>query len=222
MNAVIIEPDGSWTLRGHRLAAEGLDVTLLAEPDAVIAYLRRWEERDWWYDEIWAEGGIVVDASTRELAFFGGCELVRTIPMRRRYLDVLGAVWAGWRVRWAWRRTADILGAIGLAAHPAGGAARPPVEWDPRRRRYPSAPGHLLSCAQRARRCRDLAPALGTAPGGAGSAGGRPGCLDRGRARPGQADLARSGDLGRWRARGPAHPGADVLEHRWHGVAGSR
>jgi hypothetical protein len=129
MNAVLIEPDGSWTLRGHRWAAEGLELMLLAEPDAVIGHLRRWEERDWWYDEIWAEGGIVVDAGRRDLTFFGGYELVRTIPMRRRYLDVLGVVWAGWRVRWAWRRTADILDPVGLAAWPAEGPARLPLEW---------------------------------------------------------------------------------------------
>jgi hypothetical protein len=129
MNAVIIEPDGSWTLRGHRFAAGGLDVMLLADPDAVLASLRRWEERDWWYDEVWAEGGILVNAGSRELTFFGGYELVRTIPYRRRYLDVLSVVWADWQVRWAWRRTVDILDAVGLAAYPADAVARPQMEW---------------------------------------------------------------------------------------------
>jgi hypothetical protein len=128
MNVVIIEPDRSWTLRGHSWAAEYLDVDLLNEPEAVVANLRQYEERDWWYDEIFAEGGVVVDVGTRELVCFGGYELVRTIPMHRRYLEVLGAVWAGWQVRWAWRRQAGILGAVGLADHPAG-RERLPLEW---------------------------------------------------------------------------------------------
>lgn len=128
MNAVIIEADRSWTLRGHSWGAEYLDVDLLNEPDAVIAHLRDYQVRDWWYDEIFAEGGVVVDAGTRELVCFGGFELVRTIPMHRRYLEVLAAVWAGWRVRWAWRRQADILGAIDLVDGPAD-RHRLPLEW---------------------------------------------------------------------------------------------
>jgi hypothetical protein len=41
---VIIEPDGSWTLRGSRWAAEFLDVELLDDPDTVISRLRDWPE----------------------------------------------------------------------------------------------------------------------------------------------------------------------------------
>jgi len=148
MNAVIIEPDGSWTLRGHRWAAEDLDLMLLQEPDAVIASLRTWEECDWFYDDVWAEGGVLVNAGPRELVFFGGFTLVRTIPMRRRYVELLGAVWAGWQVRWAWRHTADILGPVGLTPDRPDLGPALPVEWvDAGRATAPSADlyGHVLS-----------------------------------------------------------------------------
>lgn len=130
MNAVIVEQDGSWTLQGHPRAAEFLDVTLRNEPEAVVSHLRIWEKCEWLYDEVFAEGGVLVNAPTRELVFFGGIELVRTIPMRRKYLEVLAAVWAGWRVRWAWHRTADILGAVGLAASYSLIDPSQPVQWD--------------------------------------------------------------------------------------------
>jgi hypothetical protein len=144
---VIIEPDGSCTLRGDNGGAEFLDLILLDEPDAVIASLRSWRERDWWYEHPWDEGGVLVNLGTRELVFFGGFTLVRTIPMRRRYVQALGAVWAGWQVRWAWRHTADILDPIGLAPEPFD-VPLPPAEWaDAGLTKVPSTDryGHLLS-----------------------------------------------------------------------------
>ena len=64
-------------------------------------------------DEIWAEGGAVLDRDARELLLFGGEIEISQIPVRRLYLSLLRRVWEGWDVQWAQEGVADLADCIG-------------------------------------------------------------------------------------------------------------
>src|SRR5258708_37243128 len=56
------------------------------------------DENDW-LDEVWAEGGVVIDLSRRVLLVFGGEDILYDIPLRRLYFALLQEIWIEWDVR---------------------------------------------------------------------------------------------------------------------------
>ena len=70
---------------------------------------QRLEEGEFWLDQIWAEGGAVMDVDHRMLLLWGGDELLRDVPLRRVYLELLQQVWAGWTVHWAYNGVFDMV-----------------------------------------------------------------------------------------------------------------
>ncbi|MGA2496699.1 MAG: hypothetical protein ABSH20_03100, partial [Tepidisphaeraceae bacterium] len=64
-------------------------------------------------DEIWAEGGAVLDRDARTLLLFGGEEEMSQVPVRRLYMALLRCVWKGWDVQWAQEGVADLADRIG-------------------------------------------------------------------------------------------------------------
>src|SRR5713226_8052502 len=115
MNAVVVEADGTWTLRFSRGSGWGTAMWLLGQPAEVLDEYRSWQVADWWYDEVWAEASVLADVRGRELHFFCcAAELMRPVPLRRRYLQLLRACWPGWKVSWAYGGVAGIVGLLGL------------------------------------------------------------------------------------------------------------
>jgi len=51
-----------------------------------------------WLDTIWAEGGAVLDLSTKTLLLYGGEDLLYDVPLRRAFLKLLKTSWSGWTI----------------------------------------------------------------------------------------------------------------------------
>src|SRR5437868_3224543 len=48
-----------------------------------------------WLNDVWAEGGVVLDHDARTLLFFGGEDIYYEVPLRRVYLRLMQIVWSG-------------------------------------------------------------------------------------------------------------------------------
>ncbi|OKP92742.1 hypothetical protein [Paenibacillus sp. P32E] len=66
-----------------------------------------------WLNDIWAEGGAVLDVDMKKLLIYGGEDIRFDIPLRNLYLQLLGKTWAGWEVEWASGGIADIASYVG-------------------------------------------------------------------------------------------------------------
>ena len=76
-NIVLVDRDG-WQLRySHWAGCRMLDA-LLAGPGMAERYIRAQEVGKFWTDELWADGGLVLDLAERTLLFFGE-ELMATM-----------------------------------------------------------------------------------------------------------------------------------------------
>ncbi len=72
------------------------------------------QDENGWLDEIWAEGGVIVDIQNHHLMLWGGETIHYEIPLRRLYLDLLQEVWQGWTVRWASNRIYEMADYLGV------------------------------------------------------------------------------------------------------------
>lgn len=66
-------------------------------------------------DDIWAEGGILLDVDRRALLFFGGENIMFSPPWQRIFLRMMRRVWPGWSIAWAGRGIVDIASYPGVA-----------------------------------------------------------------------------------------------------------
>lgn len=111
---------GERTLYYDHWAANRLDVELFWGPAAATAFAEQREPladpRDW-LDEVWGEGGAVIDHDRRDLLWFGGEDLIYELPLRRAHLALMRRVWPGWTVRWAAGGMLELGAALG--AEPA-------------------------------------------------------------------------------------------------------
>ncbi len=80
-----------------------------------MAFIRIQREVDEsaWLDEVWAEGGALLDLDRKQFLLYGGEEVLYNVPLRRGYLELLAQVWNGWTVRWAYEGIADLADAVG-------------------------------------------------------------------------------------------------------------
>jgi hypothetical protein len=134
--------------------ANTLDRDLFWGPDHAARFIRAQQARTHWLDEVWAEGGAVLDRDAHVLLMFGGEDVRIDVSLRRVYLDLLRHVWSGWDVRWAYEGIADVADYVG---HPREAVLT--NEFDPAKsrltwpRRRPTA-GPLRSGAPACRTAR--------------------------------------------------------------------
>jgi hypothetical protein len=108
-NYVIVDEQG-WRLYYSHWGAARIHAQLAAGP----TYARRFIEEQQrcepagWLDDMWAEGGVVMDAAARRLLFFGGYGDMHQIGFRRAYFALLGQTWPGWTVSWAYKGIGEI------------------------------------------------------------------------------------------------------------------
>jgi len=113
-NLIIVE-HGRHRLYYNHWCANRLDCDLFWGPDHAAAFVRLQDEvgDDKWLDDIWAEGGAVLDRDRSVLLFFGGEDVLRDVPLRRLYLELVGRVWKGWRIQWAFSGIVDLADYVG-------------------------------------------------------------------------------------------------------------
>lgn len=113
-NLFVVEHDRREMYYSH-WCANTITCDLFWGPEHATAFIRmqRAVDESEWLDEIWAEGGAVVDCDNRVFMLYGGEDLIYDVPLRRVYLDMLCRVWQGWDVRWAHEGIADIADYVG-------------------------------------------------------------------------------------------------------------
>src|SRR5688572_33088903 len=102
-NLIVID-GGQRELYYSHWAANRLDCDLFWGPAIATAFARRQRsEADGaeLLDEVWAEGGAIIDHATRTLCWYGGQRASYDIPYRRVLLRMMRELWPGWTVRWA-------------------------------------------------------------------------------------------------------------------------
>ncbi|NBD25661.1 hypothetical protein [Paenibacillus glycinis] len=68
-----------------------------------------------WLNEIWAEGGAVLDIDRKKLLFYGGEDIRYDVPLRDLHLACMRSVWQGWEIDWAHEGIADLASYVGVA-----------------------------------------------------------------------------------------------------------
>ncbi len=97
----------------HR--ANTLDQDLFWGPQYAVGFIRsqRPVAADQLLDEVWAEGGAVLDLDCRVLLWFGGEDIAWEIPTRRVHAQLMSHLWRGWEIRWASGGVGDLAEYLG-------------------------------------------------------------------------------------------------------------
>ncbi len=117
---LLIVTGGAYELCYTHHRANTLDHDLFWGPDYALGFIRaqrRVTDADW-LNDVWAEGGAVMDLDRRVLLWFGGEGVLYEVPLRRAHTRLMAAVWAGWDVRWAEGGVVDLADYV---AHPRAG-----------------------------------------------------------------------------------------------------
>lgn len=113
-NIVLVDQDG-WQLRyAHWAGCRMLDA-LLAGPELATRYILAQTTSEFWTDELWSDGGLLLDLVEHRLIFFGE-ELMTTMNERRAMFAVLRILWPGYTISWAYGATAEIAAYVGAPA----------------------------------------------------------------------------------------------------------
>ncbi|WP_337174586.1 hypothetical protein [Paludisphaera sp.] len=111
---LIVVRGGGYDLRYSHWAANSLPRDLFWGPRHAIAFTEAQPAAGTeWLDDVWAEGGSVIDVDRRVFRLFGGEDLRYDVPLRRLYLSLLGVAWRGWDVGWADEGIADLADYVG-------------------------------------------------------------------------------------------------------------
>lgn len=113
-NLIIIENHDYFLYYSH-WCANTITRDLFWGPEHALAFVRAQREIDesGWLDDVWAEGGAVIDCDNHLLLLFGGEDILYDVPLRRVYLEMLRRVWSPWKIRWAQEGIAEIADYVG-------------------------------------------------------------------------------------------------------------
>ncbi|MFD0695908.1 hypothetical protein ACFQZT_17660 [Paenibacillus sp. GCM10027628] len=114
-NLVIVKQDG-YDLYYNHWCANTLPSDLFWGPEHAIAFIQaqtKVEQTDW-LDDIWAEGGAVIDEAKKLLLFYGGEDVQSNIPFRRLFLELIQKVWGDWEIQWAHEGIVDLAEYVGV------------------------------------------------------------------------------------------------------------
>jgi hypothetical protein len=112
---LLIVSGGSYEMYYTHHRANTLDHDLFWGPDYAVGFIRaqRPVDRSQWLDDVWAEGGAVMDLDRRVLLWFGGEDVMYEVVLRRVHLELMAHLWPGWSVRWADGGVADMADYVG-------------------------------------------------------------------------------------------------------------
>ncbi|GAA1572939.1 hypothetical protein GCM10009827_113650 [Dactylosporangium maewongense] len=99
-------------------AGHGIDYIFAAGPEVILRFLDNLGDsagREW-FDDIYCEGGVLVDVDRRVLLLFN--TVYNQVVYRAAMLEAYAATWPGWEIRWAYDGIADLMVYVGV--DPAG------------------------------------------------------------------------------------------------------
>ncbi|MEW4371733.1 hypothetical protein [Paenibacillus kandeliae] len=67
-----------------------------------------------WMNDIWAEGGVVMDIDRQHVLFFGGEDILYDIQLRNYFIRLMAIPWQGWSIAWAEEGIADLAQYVGV------------------------------------------------------------------------------------------------------------
>ena len=132
-NLVVITAGGLELYYSH-WHANTLDEDLFWGPEHAtkFARLQRSEaEGAEWLDDVWAEGGAVIDHVRRTLLWFGGEDVLHEVLLRRLHLEWMQLQWSPWEVRWAAEGIIELAEFAGVDRSRVVAAPRPREECKP-------------------------------------------------------------------------------------------
>jgi hypothetical protein len=111
-NYVIKDPFGYKIYYSH-WGAEGVPYLALEDPRDIVESVKTQREVKHLLDNVWAEGGLLIDLEKKALLVFGNADEESDLASREVLLFVANRVWEDWDIRWADDGTADIADYIG-------------------------------------------------------------------------------------------------------------
>lgn len=114
-NLVIIE-NGQTTLYYDHWAANVLDIELLWGPEIARKFIEERDAKpDSWLDDVWAEGGCVIDFDSQHLLWYGGEDILYEPELNLINQELLESQWTDWTVEWAKDGIFDLARKAGLS-----------------------------------------------------------------------------------------------------------
>ncbi|MGW6979809.1 hypothetical protein ACWGE1_10210 [Streptomyces sp. NPDC054932] len=110
---VLVGPDGPVRHRSS-YGAVGLDLDLLAGPEATLPFLRTHAIDDSWYPDDMIEAGVLADPARRLLLVFTWEGPAASLRTRAATLELLRGAWPGWQVRWLYDGQSGLRAHLGL------------------------------------------------------------------------------------------------------------
>lgn len=114
-NLVVIR-DGQWQLYYDHWCANRLDRELFWGPELATEFAQARGPVDrvsGWLDDVWCEGGAVIDHDRHVLVWFGGEDLMGDPVRRAVHAQAMAHVWEGWEIRWARGGIVDLATYVG-------------------------------------------------------------------------------------------------------------
>ena len=115
-NLIVIE-DGNRQMFYTHWRANTLPTDLFWGPDHATKFVRVQRpvafDETGWLDDVWSEGGAVIDHDARVFLLYGGEDIAYEVAYRRAYLEAVRRVWEGWEVRWAYEGIAEMADYVG-------------------------------------------------------------------------------------------------------------
>jgi hypothetical protein len=112
-NLVIVNHEG-YKLYYCHWCASSLPESIFWGPEIALRFIADQHLVNEWLDNVWAEGGVIVDTERRVLLLWSGEDLLYDIPLRRLYLRLLQTTWIGWQIKWAHDGMFDVATYVGL------------------------------------------------------------------------------------------------------------
>lgn len=114
---LIIVREQAYELYYSHWCANTLPADLFWGPEYALSFIERQtraeESGPGWLNEVWAEGGAVLDLEKRKLLFYGGEDILLDIPLRNLFLRLMGCIWQGWEIAWAYEGILDLASYVG-------------------------------------------------------------------------------------------------------------
>lgn len=86
---------------------------LLSGPEGTLEYIRQLTPGESLLNDVWAEGGVLVNVDRQSTLFWGGDAIAEYSYLRRPLLAALSLLWPGWSIDWAPFGVEDLARNIG-------------------------------------------------------------------------------------------------------------
>lgn len=115
-NHVLKDSDGYRLFYSH-WGANVVERDLFWGPEEAVRFIESQRETSEWLDDVWCEGGAVLDFPSQTLLFFGGEDLFYDPFLHQAVVTLFRLSWSPWNVEWAYQGILDLARAVGVADH---------------------------------------------------------------------------------------------------------